>query len=80
MRRVVFCKNIFLFNTIIFKYSLSYFLSMAEKRLKMAVIAGAAEALKVKNSKRYITDEQVMQKVTENADAIAEKIDIDEFE
>lgn len=53
---------------------------MADKRLKMAVIAGAAEALKTKNSKGFITDEQVMQKVTENADAIAEKIDVDEFE
>ncbi len=53
---------------------------MAEKRLKMAVIAGAAEALKVKNSKRYIIDEDVMQKVTEQADEIAEKIDVGEFE
>ncbi len=46
-----------------------------EKRLRMAVIAGAAHAARFKSKNPRATEEQVIQHVTEKAKEIIEKID-----
>lgn len=45
------------------------------KRLKMAVIAGAAEAAKFKEKNWKATQEQVIQHVTDKVDEILNNID-----
>lgn len=44
-----------------------------ENKVKMAVISGASEALKLKQ--KNLSDEEIMKEVTKNADKIAGKID-----
>jgi len=46
-----------------------------EKRLKMAVIAGASRALKYKEKERMISDEEVLQMVTRDVDEILKNVD-----
>ncbi|MEM4625639.1 MAG: hypothetical protein QXJ28_02655 [Candidatus Pacearchaeota archaeon] len=43
--------------------------------LKMAVIAGASEALKQRSKNAKITDEQIIRDITARIDEIVEKID-----
>lgn len=47
--------------------------------LKMAVIAGAAAALEYKEKNPKALNAEVMRQVTENAEKIAEKIDVEEI-
>jgi len=46
-----------------------------ESKLKRAVIAGASEALKFKNENPRASDEEAMQTVTSDVDAILSRID-----
>lgn len=46
-----------------------------KKRLKMAIIAGAAEASRFKQKNWKATEDQVIQHVTENVDEILSRID-----
>ncbi len=48
-----------------------------EKRLKMAIISGAAHALKFKAKNPRATEEEVMQHVTLKANEILKKIDVE---
>jgi len=45
------------------------------KRIKMAVIAGASKALNIKAKERMISDEEVIQKVNRQMDTIVSNID-----
>jgi len=45
-----------------------------EKKMKMAVISGASHALRYKQEKKELTDEEVIQKVTREIEVIIEKI------
>ncbi len=44
-------------------------------RMKMAVIAGASEALKKKKGDWKISDEEILQEITDNVEKIIEGID-----
>ena len=46
-----------------------------EKRMKMAIIAGASHALKFKEQKWKATEEEVIQHVTSKVQDILDKID-----
>ena len=46
-----------------------------EKRLKMAIIAGAAQAARFKEKNPKATEEKVIQHVTDNVEEILKKID-----
>jgi len=46
-----------------------------EKRLKMAIIAGAAKAIRFKERNPKALEQEVIQHVTENVGEILEKID-----
>ena len=46
-----------------------------EKRLKMAIIAGAAEAARFKEKNPRATEEQIIQYVTNKTSKILERID-----
>ncbi len=46
-----------------------------KKRLKMAIIAGAAEAFKYKEKNWKATEEEVLQHITDNVQAILGNID-----
>lgn len=46
-----------------------------EKRLKMAIISGAAHALRFKEKNPRATEQEILQYVTAEADEILEKID-----
>jgi len=46
-----------------------------EKRLRMAIIAGASEAARFKNRNWRATEEEVIQHVTDNANNILKEID-----
>ena len=46
-----------------------------EKRVRMAVIAGAVHAMKYKNKNWKATEDEVVKHVTDNTDEILEKID-----
>jgi len=50
-----------------------------DEKLKMAVIAGAAEALNFIEKNPREPKEEAMQHVTKKADEIIKKIDIEEF-
>jgi len=47
------------------------------KRLKMAIIAGASNAIRFKEKKPRASEEEVIQHVAKNTDKILEKIDED---
>lgn len=49
---------------------------MAEKRVKMALIAGAARALEYKRKNPKASDEDAIQEVSKHADEISTKLDI----
>lgn len=49
---------------------------MTEKRVKMALIAGAAHALEFKKKHPHASDEDTIQDVSRNADKISKKLDI----
>lgn len=49
-----------------------------ENKIKMAVIAGASEALKFKRIHPKSSDEDIMQFVADNSEKIAGKIDLEE--
>ncbi|HVY01673.1 MAG TPA: hypothetical protein VHA12_02840 [Candidatus Nanoarchaeia archaeon] len=49
---------------------------MAEKRVKMALIAGAAHALEFKRKHPNASEDDAIQDVSRNADHIAKKLDI----
>ena len=44
-------------------------------RLKMAVIAGASNALRYKEQKPHETDEEIIRRITADAEKIVENID-----
>ena len=46
-----------------------------EKRLHMAIIAGAAKAIRYKEENPRATEQEVVQHVTENSKEILKKID-----
>ncbi len=46
-----------------------------ENKLKMAVISGAAHAIKFKEEKPRATEKEIIQRVTDNAEEILNKID-----
>jgi len=46
-----------------------------EKKIKMAVISGASEAIKFKDKNPDATNEEVMQHITDNSEKIAGNID-----
>lgn len=46
-----------------------------EKRLKMAIIAGAAEALKFKEKNWKATEDEIIRHITGKVDEILDKID-----
>jgi hypothetical protein len=46
-----------------------------DKRLKMAVIAGASKALELKSTKRKYTEQDIMQEITDSAEKIISRID-----
>ena len=46
-----------------------------DKRLKMAIISGAAHALKYKDKNPRATEQEVLQQVTSEVQKILEKID-----
>jgi hypothetical protein len=46
-----------------------------KKKMKMAIISGASHALNFKKKEANLTDEEVLQKVNKESDAILEKID-----
>jgi len=48
-------------------------------KLKMAVIAGASKALKLKAENPKTTDEEIMQKITDQTKQILNEIDEEEF-
>jgi len=50
-------------------------MSDEEKRLKMAIISGAAHALKYKDENPRANEQEIIRHVTENAEDILEKID-----
>lgn len=47
-----------------------------DNKLKMAVIAGASEALKLN---KKMNDEEVMKHIMKNAESIVKKIDVEDF-
>jgi len=47
-------------------------------KLKMAVISGASHALEIKAKNPRVTDEDIVQQITDKAEEILEKIDEDE--
>ena len=49
-----------------------------EKRMKMAIIAGASHALKFKQKNARVSDEETIQHVSNEVDAILRKIDEEE--
>ena len=53
-----------------------------DNKIKMAVIAGASKTLEFLKIKPDSTNEEIMQRVTDNAEKIVEKIDesLDEME
>ena len=51
---------------------------MANERMKMAVIAGAAEALKQKSENPKKTDGEIIKDISKKAAKMAEKIDVEE--
>lgn len=48
---------------------------MAEKRVKMALIAGAAHALDYKRKHPGASDEDIIQDVSRNADRLSGRVD-----
>ncbi len=50
-----------------------------EQKLKMAVIAGAAEALDFAEQNSQAEKSEIMQHISEKADKIIKRIDIEEF-
>ncbi len=46
-----------------------------EKKVRMAVISGASLALKLKDEKRNISNEEIVQEISRDMDEILEKID-----
>jgi len=46
-----------------------------EKRLRMAIISGAAEAIRLKERKPRATEDEILQHITENVERILERID-----
>ncbi len=49
---------------------------MAEKKVKLALIAGAAHALDFKRKHPNSSDEDAIQEVSRHADSISKKLDI----
>jgi hypothetical protein len=49
--------------------------NMSEKRVKMALIAGASQALEYKRRNPKASDEEAIQHVSRQADKIADKLD-----
>lgn len=47
-------------------------------RIKMAVIAGAAHALKIRSKERFTTDSEIIQKVAAEMNVILDNIDLEE--
>jgi hypothetical protein len=52
-----------------------FFMEGVDKRLKMAIIAGAANAVKFKDKNPRATEDQVIRHISENAEEILDKID-----
>ena len=48
---------------------------MVDKRIKMAIIAGAARALAIKAANQRISDEEIIQKVSSESSEIVRKLD-----
>ena len=48
---------------------------MAEKRVKMALIAGAAHALEFKRKHPSASEDDIIQDVSRNADHLSRKVD-----
>ena len=48
---------------------------MADKRVKMAIIAGASKALKYKEKNPHASEAQVLEVIHREIDSIANKID-----
>ncbi|MBS3071967.1 hypothetical protein J4408_03175 [Candidatus Pacearchaeota archaeon] len=46
-----------------------------EKRLKLAIIAGAAQALKFKAKNRKATDQEIIQHISDNVSKMLEEVD-----
>lgn len=46
-----------------------------DKRLKMAVIAGASQAIRYKEKNKYATESEIIQHISDNVKEILEKID-----
>lgn len=53
-------------------------MSEEEKKARMALIAGAASALRYKDNHPKATEQEIIQHVTNNADDIIGKIDVNE--
>ena len=49
-----------------------------KKKLKMALISGANTALKYKNQNSRATDEEIIQQINRESNAMVEKIDSEE--
>ena len=49
-----------------------------ERLLKMAIIAGASKALKIKRRERMMSDEEVLKEVSNESEDIISKLDSDE--
>lgn len=47
----------------------------SERRIRMAIIAGASRALKFRNQKPHSTEDEVLRHVTSNLSEILENID-----
>jgi len=57
-------------------FKLSKFeITMADKRVKMAIIAGASKALKYKEKNPHASEAQVLEVIHREIDSIANKID-----
>jgi hypothetical protein len=53
-------------------------MNKGEKKTRMAIIAGAASALRYKDKHPKAPEQEIIQHVTNNADDILNKIDINE--
>lgn len=49
-----------------------------KKKLKLALISGAAHALKFKNENRHASDDEIIQQVNRESNAIVNKLDSEE--
>lgn len=48
---------------------------MGDKKVRMGVISGASLALKLKDEKRNVSNEDIVQEITRDMDEILDKID-----